>query len=326
MSAYKKALEIVKSRRMNAIAENERRISEINRKIPQIAVLNATLFNTGRELIQLIAGGYSPDEIEKKTNQIKADNLQAQKMSRSFLKEAGYPENYLDTPFTCPYCNDTGYFHGYYCDCVKKLVAGLKAEQVNRNTQLKLADFSTFDLKYYDGSDRDKMYRISGYARNYAENFSLNSESLLFMGGVGLGKTHLSLCIAKEVINKGFNVVYDTAQNIVKSVNSEDFSYDKSADTQSAFMDLDLLIIDDLGTEYSNKNYTAVVFNIVNTRLNRGKPTIISTNLDFGSISERYGERTASRLIASYRSFAFCGKDIRLKKRLEQGNKLNPYR
>ena len=165
------------------------------------------------------------------------------------------------------------------------------AEELNSNAQLTLSSFDSFKLSYYSGDDYFVMERILAFTRQYAANFKSDSESILMFGRTGLGKTHLSLAIANEVLAKGYGVIYDSIINILGRIENEKFSYSHSTETLDLVMDTELLILDDLGTEYESKFYNSTIYNIINTRLNRGMPTIISTNMDFRQIAERYDER-----------------------------------
>ena len=311
---FDKAQSIISGRRLRAVEENERRIREINDKIPQIREINAELFNTGRELISLIgSGGNSAAKVEK----LRKYNLEAQKMSRTILAANGYPEDYLDMHYTCEKCKDTGYCGSEFCECFNQICGKLSADELNKHAQLSLSSFDTFDLKYYSGPDRENMQRFLTFTKDYAENFQRNSKSILMFGKTGLGKTHLSLAIANTVLSKGFGVIYDSAVNILRNIESERFSRDHIAETIDAVMSTDLLILDDLGTEYETPFFNATIYNIINTRLNSGKPTIISTNLDFVGIRRRYDDRVVSRIVAAYACFEFKGEDIRLQIRKE---------
>ncbi len=307
---FDKAQSIISGRRLRAVEENERRIREINDKIPQIREINAELFNTGKELIGLIGDKNSnaADKIEK----LRKYNLEAQKMSRTILVENGYPADYLDMHYTCEKCRDTGYCGSEFCDCLNQLCGKLSADELNKHAQLSLSSFDTFDLRYYNGQDRETMQRIFSFTKDYAENFKRDSKSILMFGRTGLGKTHLSLAIANTVLSKGYSVIYDSAVNILRKIESERFSRDSISETIDSVMNTDLLILDDLGTEYETPFFNATIYNIINTRLNSGKPAIISTNLDFEGIRRRYDDRVVSRIVAVYSCLEFKGEDIRL--------------
>ncbi|MBO4877026.1 MAG: ATP-binding protein [Ruminococcus sp.] len=305
---------ILTQRRNSAFAENERRVSEINRRIPQIREINERLSAAGRELIGLISAKDGKD-VSERIEALRNDNLGAQAMSRQLLAANGYPEDYLDVHYVCPVCRDTGYAGGRYCECFKQLCGKLSAEELNKKTQLGTAGFDSFSLSYYQGDDYRIMDNILRFARNYAETFTRNSGSILMLGRTGLGKTHLSLAIADTVMKKGYGVIYDSAVNILRSIEREHFSREHSTETIDLIMDCDLLILDDLGTEYESSFYSSTIYNIINTRLNRSKPTIISTNLDFEGIARRYDERVVSRLTSVYTCLQFSGEDVRLQKK-----------
>lgn len=314
---YDKAMSVLVNRRTKAVSENDMHIQEINEKIPQIREINNVLFNTGRELIRIISEGRT-SETENKINQLKRNNLQAQEMSRKLLAANGYPEDYLDIHYSCNKCNDTGYCDGVYCECLKKLCGRLAADELNKNAHLKLSGFDTFSLSYYKGDAYFNMQKILEFAKQYAETFNESSNSIFMFGKTGLGKTHLSLAIANRVLDKGYSVIYDSAINILRNIEREHFSREHSSDMIDLVMTTDLLILDDLGTEYETPFYNATIYNIINSRLNSGKATIISTNLDLSGIKRRYDERVVSRIISVYTCLEFRGDDVRLQKRQEK--------
>ena len=308
---YEKAKVIMTQRRTTALSQNEQRIQEINSKIPEIKEINDALYATGKELIRMVIDAKGKD-ISKQIESIKASNLGAQDMSKHILAAHGYPADYLDVHFTCPKCCDTGSDGTKMCSCMKQLCGKLMADELNENAQLTLSSFDTFQLSYYSGNDYFMMEKILNYAKQYAATFEKNSDSILMFGNTGLGKTHLSLAIANEVLKKGYSVLYDSAINILRKIESEHFSYDHLSDMLDLVMDTELLILDDLGTEYETKFYSSTIYNIINTRLNRSKPTIISTNMNFPQLSNRYDERVTSRLSSMYTCLEFKGSDVRL--------------
>lgn len=314
---FDKARAIMERRRIDAVRENEKRISEVNEKIPQIAEINSQLFRTGKELISLIT---STDEADApaKIEQLRRNNMGAQAISEQLLAENGYPPDYLDMHYKCDKCSDTGYVGDHFCDCFIKLCGNLSAEKLNKNARLRLCGFDTFSLSYYSGSDLDTMKHIYEYAKQYAESFDTDSESILMLGKTGLGKTHLSLAIADTVLKRGYSAVYDSIINILQNIEREHFGREHSTETYDKIMDAELLILDDLGTEYETQFNNSTVYNIINTRMNRCMPTIISTNLDYAEIRRRYDARVVSRITAVYRCLEFRGEDVRFQKKRQQ--------
>lgn len=308
---FDKAQSIMTNRRMKAVSENEERIREINMKLPEIREINEVLFNTGKELISLISNNKGKD-ISAKIEELRQYNLGAQEMSRKILAEHGYPEDYLDIHYNCDRCCDTGYNGDRFCDCFRALCGKLAADELNKSSQLKLSSFDSFSLSYYSGENYMAMKKILEYTMQYAATFNPQSKSILMFGQTGLGKTHLSLAIANKVLEKGYSVIYDSAINILRNIEKEHFSYEHSSEMIDLVMGTDLLILDDMGTEYETQFYNATIYNIINTRLNCGKPSIISTNLDFAGIARRYDKRVVSRIVSMYSCLEFKGEDVRL--------------
>lgn len=311
---FERAEEILAQRRLAANAENDRRIREVNEKIPEIKAINDALYNTGHNLLKLISSSPKQD-ISVKIQQLQKNNLEAQNIARQLLISHGYPADYLNVRHTCPECCDTGYIGSNYCKCLKEILTRLSAEKLNAGSQLRLSSFDSFSLSYYKGDDYRAMERILAYTKAYAEQFHAHSESILMFGNTGLGKTHISLAIANEVIKKGFSVVYDSVISLLQRIQQEHFSYEHSTDTLDQILAADLLILDDLGTEYESKFYNSVIYNIVNSRLIKEKPVIMNTNMTYNELSGRYGGKVASRVVTMYTCLEFRGDDVRLQKK-----------
>ncbi len=217
----------------------------------------------------------------------------------------------------CPVCHDTGYVDGKLCDCVKSLAKKLAMEHLSDEMPLHDCRFDNFDLSYYPNRETDgvnphkKMTTVFKFCREYALNFDpKTAANLLFLGGVGLGKTHLTLAIVSEVIQKGYDVIYGSAFNLLSAVEREHFSNTRDESYES-MLACDLLVIDDLGTEFTSPFTLSVLYNLINSRILTRKPTIINTNLPLSEVEKRYSSRIASRLIGSYDAHKFFGSDIR---------------
>lgn len=315
-----KAIDIIRQRRNRAKALNDLHFEEINTKIPEIGEINSQLARTGMEILNIIKSG---ENVSARIQEMKDKNFQAQLMVKSLLTQYGYPEDYLKIKYTCSECADTGFVGNQKCTCFKNLIARLSVGKMNAGSQIQLCSFDRFKLNYYQGKTteetaeyRDIMSKIFNYCKNYADNFTLSSHNILMFGKTGLGKTHLSLSIASEVLKKGFNVLYDSSLNYLRRIEKEHFGRDTSGvDTLEMLLSSDLLILDDLGSEFDTPFYISTMYNIINTRMNKGLPTIISTNLNHEGIQKKYDDRIVSRLLTTYDCLEFVGIDIRFIKR-----------
>jgi len=230
--------------------------------------------------------------------------------------------------YTCQRCNDSGYVYGKICECYTHLLRDEACRRISYPGMgaMRDAGFEELRLDYYPAesdasgvSPRDRMKVIFEYANQYAEDFDLTSPSLLLSGRTGTGKTHVSLAIAKKAATRGFDVIYGPAQNLFHRLEKEHFgknsngkfSTGSSADSMEVMTSCDLLIMDDLGAEFTGPFYISCLYNIINARMLDGLPTIISTNLDQSGFYERYGEQITSRVIGNYTPLLFLGRDIR---------------
>ncbi len=297
-------------------------LEEIEREINMLA-LNITR--------SIVASDEITKQIEKENMKIKLDKLEEKR--HKILKKIGITEKDLEPNFDCKVCNDTGMVTKdnitSYCNCFNQEVLNYTYRQSNI---LKLADenFKTFDNCYYSSKPNKEKYGIEksplenieiikNIAIEFCKNIkSENQKNLLFTGNTGLGKTFISNCIAKELIDKGLNVVYQTSPILMDQIIDYKFSYDKTESQKEKYnkiFNVDLLIIDDLGTETMNNNKFTELFNIINTRLLNNKKMVISTNLSLNDLYNRYDERILSRLIGNFIICKFIGEDIRLKKK-----------
>jgi DNA replication protein DnaC len=316
-SVYIKAKEILAERKATAEREAEMRHSAAVALCPEIAKIESEMAAHGADVVKAVGMGADLDEYIKN---LAMANLKAQAKRKELLKNAGFPEDYLEVKYTCEICKDTGYNKEFYCQCYRKLIRDVARQELGINSPLKKCTFETFRVdKYPDVVDsviginqREHMRNCYEYCREYALNFTTNSTGLYMYGKTGLGKTHLSLAIANEVINKGYDVYYGSIQSIMDKLEAEHFGRLPREDSiKEDILTCDLLIIDDLGTEFLTQFTIAELYNILNSRMLSSLPTIISTNLDMREIAEKYTQRVASRIMGSMEAVYFCGKDIR---------------
>lgn len=325
---YAQASAAMQRRRNTAETEASHRRMAIHQKVPRIAQLERQISGAGLRVARMVVG-LSPEKAEEAIEQLKEQNLTAQQEIRELLVQNGYPEDSLAPHYQCPICEDTGYDGPFFCKCYRQLLTQLALEKLNRESAMELCSFDTFSLSYYPTdplpdariSARDCMQETYSQCRGYAKNFVLPtaenpdavpSPSLLFTGSTGLGKTHLSLAIAREVIEKGYGVLYVSAQNLLSAIESEHFQREgRQTDTLELASGCDLLILDDLGAEFQTPFTQSTIYNLLNTRMMKRLPFIISTNLSLKEIEKRYTERVVSRLLGSCRVYRFFGKDIR---------------
>lgn len=318
-SIFDEALKIIDERRTSAQSAATRRTEELKQKCPEFAETNAKLLGTSCKLIRLVLGEYG-ENTDEALIKMRDANLKAQDDLKKILIANGYSEDYLDIKYTCPLCEDTGYVDGKRCTCLAEQVKKLSIEKLNSNSSINLYSFDTFELYYYNNQDRNVMSAILNYCIHYAQTFSPDSDSIFMLGDTGLGKTHLSLSIAREVIAKGYSVAYDSIVNYLTAIEKEHFGREDeggSYATLDTLMSADLVILDDLGSEYKNAFYASTIYNIINTRINKHLPTIISTNLSTEDFQKRYDDRIASRLFGIYTYLEFAGEDIRQIKKIK---------
>lgn len=309
---YEKTSAQIADRYDAALELHDRRVEEVKQKSPEIGKLTDYISGTSARIAAAITKGSGVSEA---IQQIADQNLKAQERLKSLLKEFGYSEDHLDIPYTCKICKDTGSVMGERCQCFNELLKANAVADLNEKSHIQLRDFSEFRLEHYPEtpyqgiSVRELMRRVLAYCQDYADNFSLSSPSLLLSGGTGLGKTFLSSAIAKELTEKGFSVIFNSVQDLLNNIESEHFGRSDN-NTAELTLTADLVILDDLGSEFSTSFSASAVYNIINGRMNYGKPTIVSTNYSAKELNEKYGDRIVSR-ISSFVPLRFEGKDIR---------------
>lgn len=309
---YQKALKIKNDAVKTAKAEYEKKLSELRIKSEDFKTVEEGLLHLG----PAIAIAAFSDDKDKLSEFRKMSDVLNSKY-KQLLKN----ENIVKPDFFCTRCEDSGYFNGGYCDCVKDIAKTLVEEELSKAMPLGNCRFDNFDLSYYPDVTDDKGINprrraalILSRCKRFVEDFPQASGSLLFMGQTGLGKTHLSLAIVSAVSAKGYGVVYGPAGKLFSAVEKEHFSYSGETEKRDSLLSCDLLVIDDLGTEFLSAFTVSLVNDIIDSRLLEGKSTIISTNLSIDDIEKRYTRRVASRLMGNYDTKRFIGNDIRQQK------------
>lgn len=250
----------------------------------------------------------------------------------SLMVSAGFPADYLEPIYDCQDCKDTGYIDGKKCHCFQKAIIDLLYTQSNLKNVLQEENFDTFSLVYHSdkhidpATGRSALTNIKNAyftACDFVDTFADEFRNLFLYGDTGVGKTFLSNCIAKELIDRAYSVIYLTAFELFDTLAKRKFEKDDAAENMCEHIfDCDLLIIDDLGTEMSNTFTVSQLFLCLNERLLRRKSTIISTNISLESLVEIYSERIFSRITSNYTMLKLTGDDIRIKKKLmiREGN------
>ena len=319
--SFRKAKDVITGRKTRADAEADMRLREVHQKSPEIREIDLSFPKIGQKIVDAVMLGKSKDETSAILSEIRAESDALTLKRAEAMARLGYPEDYTSPKYFCEKCKDTGYSGINMCSCLKRELTKIGYENSGLGALLSKQSFDNFSLKYYDGDDRIIMEQNLRICKSYAEGFGDSSESLLLMGNTGLGTTHLSTSIAACVIEKGFDVIYETSQNLISVFSAEQFGRPLSGTnvtrTSERYFGCDLLIIDDFGTETVNQFSVSCFYNLINTRVNKGLPIIINTNLSQDNIKTKYSDRIASRLFGEFIVLSFPGKDIRMQKLME---------
>lgn len=319
----KTAADKLAQRRLAAHREADIRRTEIFDQLPHAAELEKKIMNSGiRATRAVLAGGSVTEELER----LRKENLSMQQELKQLLIHNGYDENALEPSFHCKRCDDTGYYEEngktLMCTCLKQMLTECACEELNRHAPLKLSTFDSFSTDLYPDQQnanglnpRIHMERVARFCKDYAYHFTGCSRSLLMCGATGLGKTHLSLAIANEVIRRGYSVIYVSAPAVIAHYEKQMRGRFENDELLDMATDCDLLIIDDLGTEFINQFSVSHIYNLINSRLLSRKPLIINTNLSMRELEKNYSNRLVSRLNGEADKLNFVGKDIRIEKK-----------
>lgn len=314
-------------KRLQAELDLENKLNNFYIKNPDVLNINDKINRLSIELSKTILLNKNSDKIEELN--LELDNLKKQK--QELLNKLNIKEDFFIPNYSCKLCNDTGYLiddNRVMCTCLKQKLLNVQYNKSNISS-LEHENFDNFNIDLFSDEKDEKKYnssispkenleKIKEIAQNFIENFDDPQEkNLLFTGNTGLGKTYLTNCIANELLKQGKTVLYQTAPVMLDSI--LDYRFGKNNDfNYNDLLNVDLLIIDDLGTESSNNMKFSELFNILNTRLlnqnNHVTKTIISTNLSLNHLFKTYDERIFSRLVGYYNICRFFGEDLRYKK------------
>lgn len=312
-------------RAQEALLRNER-IAKYHAQFPELEQVRKEIASTGyNHAMELAKNPDKEEEIRKKLQQ-KLASLEAQK--KEILTANNIPEDYDKIRFRCSICQDTGFAGNEKCRCYKAKLTKYSYEQSNLSMHMQGISFDNFNLKYFsDKPDKDgisplqRIEKALAEAKNMSENFDEYKKSFLYFGGAGSGKTFLAGCIANSLINRGYSVLYVTAGKLFEMMENKKYNRPRELsedDLISTAYTCDLLIVDDLGSEFPSKLKAAFAYDILNERLLAGKKLIINTNLDLDQLAQEYTQRFVSRLFEHFYAMKFTSTDIRKQKMYER--------
>ncbi|MDE5865265.1 MAG: ATP-binding protein [Lachnospiraceae bacterium] len=292
-------------RKTSYVYDNVPGYRELDDSVATISVLNGKKYLEGDEAAM--------EDLKNQLAEISGRKIQ-------LLINAGLSEDYLKPIYTCSDCKDTGYIDGQKCHCFRQAMITLLYEQSNIREMLQSENFDTLSYEYYDGENLSHFRNAVMTCQNFIKNFNSDYHNLFFYNTVGTGKSFLSNCVAKELIESGHSVIYFSSASLFDLLSKYSFDYKNRDEQRDKYNDLyqcDLLIVDDLGTEMTNQFVATQLFSLLNERHMWKKSTIISTNLSLEELRNRYSDRIFSRITSHYELCKLTGPDIRMyKKRL----------
>lgn len=304
----------------------EERKTEVYRHIPRLQEIASEIAALSVERVRLLL---TPEDLSGKDLRSRIRDLSEER--QVLLSSHGYPQDYLELHYDCPICKDTGFVEDRKCSCFRKEEIALLYRNSNIDSHLSEESFDLFNINYYNNDIISESMGITSRqaaqialdaSKEFVNNFYNSFENICFYGDTGVGKSFLSHCIARELLQQGSSVLYLTAFDLFHILEENTFSReDDISENADYIFDCDLLIIDDLGTELTNAFVSSQLFLCVNERILNKKSTIISTNLSLEKFAEIYSERIFSRILSSYKLIHLFGQDIRIVKQLTGGQK-----
>lgn len=299
-----------------------KRREEIKNKYPEILELDTTIQKLCLNLSMAALRGITD---QNELNNIKEEITDLRAKKYEMLVSHGYNPDYLNLHYNCPKCKDTGFIGIEKCSCFKSKLIKLYYKDSDLEEAVKTNNFKNFNINLYPNhklnderyTPRKNIEDILEYITGeYLPNFKNSNTNLLFYGNSGTGKTFLSWCIAKELLDKGFLVVYKTSDDLLRAL--KDIKFNNYTDLENLLINCDLLIIDDLGSEQITDFSSTELFTLINKKILKNKKMLISTNLSLPLISKRYSERISSRIIGEFKLFKFFAEDIRIQLNLKR--------
>ena len=323
---HEMVLDEYRKKEENRKKEYEIKLNEVYAIFPEVREIDDEISSLAvKHAARIIREGITP---EQAVADVQKEKSALESRRSSILRDASYTENFLPH-YDCDICNDTGFVDGQKCKCYMEIMKKLMLSNVNGAKTIifdfEKDTFDNFSFEWYSKEIVDSKINISPYeniksvykvCRDFCKNFNSETQNLYFYGSSGTGKTFLASCIANELVSAGHNVIYQSAYKLFQFM--EDYKFcriDRENPLYDNIYNCDLLIIDDLGTEFSTAYTCSVLFDILNSRLLNGKSTIISSNLNLGNLEKKYTDRVHSRIVGNFEMLRFLGDDIRILKK-----------
>ena len=321
---YKTVLRQYEQIRWKKEQEWKKRKQDIYTLCPRLEQIESEISLTGVKIARMVL--QKPESTKELLQQLEQSIIALREEKKQLLIQFGISQKALQIEYVCNQCKDTGYIGSEQCPCMKQKLIDIAYEQSNIQQIVQKENFDTFDFRYYSQvidpqegwSPQESMKKTFNICMNFCEDFDTSFENLLLYGSTGLGKTFLCNCIAKELLDKGKTVIYITAGQLFRIIEKQRFDKneeDTSEDMMEDLLSVDLLIIDDLGTEFGTILSSSELFHIINSRMLTKKPVIVSTNLSPDNLIHQYSDRVVSRIVGTYTTLKFFGEDIRVKKK-----------
>lgn len=318
-SQYDAVMREFEHRRLNHERDFRSLLDKVYERFPRLKEIDDEISSLSIKKAQIALGASTDADFDLNAH---INELTSEK--KALLEVAGFKGGIAEPKYDCPICHDTGIVDGRTCSCFKQAGIRLLYEQSRLENVLNNENFETFDLSLFSNEPIDNNTRFSprdyakqayDYARQFVDNFKNDSGNICLMGQTGVGKTFLSNCMAKALMDKGVSVLYFTASELFEILRENTFERtEESHDNAKLISECELLIIDDLGAGMNNSFISAQLFQCINNRLIGGKSTVISTNLSLSELRDEYSERLTSRIISNYKILMLYGEDLRQKK------------